>query len=46
MGFRRTRGQFIGHVAGAQYMICAAALGDPPRGEDDIERFADDYRRT
>lgn len=34
----RTFGQLIGHVAGAQYMICAAALGDPPRGEDDIEK--------
>src|SRR5687768_12482955 len=27
----RTFGQLIGHVAGAQYMICAAALGDPPQ---------------
>ena len=34
----RSFGQLVGHVAGAQYMICAAALGDPPRGEDDIER--------
>ena len=34
----RTFGQLIGHVAGAQYMICAAALGDPPRGEDEIEK--------
>jgi uncharacterized damage-inducible protein DinB len=25
-------------VAGAQYLICAAALGDPPRKEDDIEK--------
>lgn len=34
----RTFGQLIGHVAGAQYLMCAAALGDPPRGEDEIER--------
>ena len=34
----RTMGQLIGHVAGAQYLICAAALGDPPRREDDIEK--------
>ena len=34
----RTFGQLIGHVAGAQYLICAAALGDPPRGEDEIEK--------
>lgn len=34
----RTFGQLIGHVAGAQYLICAAALGDPARNEDDIER--------
>jgi hypothetical protein len=25
-------------VAGAQYLICAAALGDPPRTEDAIEK--------
>ena len=34
----RTFGQLIGHVAGANYMFCAAALGDPPRGEGDIEK--------
>jgi uncharacterized damage-inducible protein DinB len=34
----RSFGQLIGHVAGAQYLICAAALGDPPRAEDEIER--------
>jgi uncharacterized damage-inducible protein DinB len=34
----RTFGQLIGHVAGAQYMFCAAALGDPPRDEGDVER--------
>jgi uncharacterized damage-inducible protein DinB len=34
----RTFGQLIGHVAGAQYLFCAAALGDPARREDDIEK--------
>ena len=34
----RSFGELIGHVAGAQYMFCAAALGDPPRGEADIEK--------
>jgi uncharacterized damage-inducible protein DinB len=34
----RTLGQQIGHVAGAQYLICAAALGEPPRAEDEVER--------
>jgi uncharacterized damage-inducible protein DinB len=34
----RSFGQLIGHIAGAQYLICAAALGDPPRAEDEIER--------
>ena len=34
----RSFGQLVGHVAGAQYLICAAALGDPSRKEDDIEK--------
>ena len=34
----RSFGQLIGHVAGAQYLICAAALGEPPREEDEIEQ--------
>ena len=34
----RSFGQLIGHVAGAQYLFCAAALGEPPREEDDIEK--------
>jgi uncharacterized damage-inducible protein DinB len=34
----RSFGQLVGHVAGAQYLICAAALGDPPRKEDAIEK--------
>lgn len=34
----RSFGEMIAHVAGAQYTICAAALADPPREEDEIER--------
>jgi uncharacterized damage-inducible protein DinB len=34
----RTFGQLIGHVAGSQYMFCAAATGDSARKEDDIEK--------
>lgn len=34
----RSFGQLIGHVAGAQYLICAAALGEAPREEDAIEK--------
>lgn len=34
----RTFGQLIAHVAGSQYSICASALGDPPRAEDEIEK--------
>ena len=34
----RSFGQLLGHIAGAQYMFCAAALGETPRGEDDIEK--------
>jgi uncharacterized damage-inducible protein DinB len=34
----RSFGQLIGHVAGAQYLFCAAALGEPARAEDEIER--------
>lgn len=36
----RSFGEVIAHVAGSQYMICAAALGDPPRAEDAIEKIA------
>jgi uncharacterized damage-inducible protein DinB len=36
----RTFGEMIGHVAGAQYMMCAAALGEPARAEDAIEKSA------
>ena len=34
----RTFGQLIAHIAGAQNLMCSAALGDPPREEDEIER--------
>ena len=34
----RSFGQLIGHVAGSQYMFCAAALGEPARAENDIEK--------
>jgi uncharacterized damage-inducible protein DinB len=34
----RTFGQLIGHVAGAQNMICSAALGEKGRAEDEIEK--------
>lgn len=33
----RSFGELVGHVAGAQYMFCAMAVGDPPRAEADIE---------
>lgn len=34
----RSFGQLVGHVAGAQYLICGAALGEPTREEDAIEK--------
>jgi uncharacterized damage-inducible protein DinB len=34
----RTFGQLIGHVAGSQNSMCAAALGDPAKSEDEIEK--------
>jgi uncharacterized damage-inducible protein DinB len=34
----RSFGQLVGHVAGAQYLICGAAMGEPPRKENDIEK--------
>jgi uncharacterized damage-inducible protein DinB len=42
-GFRpvetvRTFAQQIAHVAGAQYSMCAAALGESPKDEDEIEK--------
>ena len=34
----RSFGQLIAHVAGSQYSMCAGALGEPPREEDEIEK--------
>jgi uncharacterized damage-inducible protein DinB len=34
----RSFGDLIGHVAGAQHMFCAAALGEKMTAEDDIEK--------
>jgi hypothetical protein len=34
----RSFGELIGHVAGAQYTFCSAALGDKPVSEGDIEK--------
>ena len=34
----RTFGQQIAHVAGAQYSMCASALGEPAKDEDEIEK--------
>jgi uncharacterized damage-inducible protein DinB len=34
----RSFGQLVGHVAGAQYLICGAAMGEQGRNEDDIEK--------
>jgi uncharacterized damage-inducible protein DinB len=34
----RSFGQLVGHVAGAQYLICGAAMGEAPRKENDIEK--------
>jgi uncharacterized damage-inducible protein DinB len=34
----RTFGQIVGHVAGANNMFCAAALGEPGKPENDIEK--------
>jgi uncharacterized damage-inducible protein DinB len=36
----RTFGELIGHVAGAQNMMCAAALGEPQPAEDAVESTA------
>ncbi|MDP9176287.1 MAG: DinB family protein [Gemmatimonadota bacterium] len=34
----RSFGELIGHLAGAQYLICAAALGEPSKNEDEFEK--------
>jgi uncharacterized damage-inducible protein DinB len=36
----RSFGELFGHIAGAQYMFCAAALGEPAREEDAVEKSA------
>ncbi len=36
----RSFGELIGHVAGAQHVFCAAALGDKPPAEDAVEKAA------
>ncbi len=38
----RSTGEMIAHIAGAQYMLCAAALGEEPRAEDEIESSGTD----
>ncbi len=38
----RSFGEMLGHVAGAEYMFCAAALGEAPKAEDDIEKTVKD----
>lgn len=36
----RTFGELVGHVAGSQHLICAAALGEPQPPEDAVEKAA------
>jgi uncharacterized damage-inducible protein DinB len=36
----RSFGELIGHVAGAQHMFCAIALGEKPPAEDAVEKAA------
>lgn len=36
----RTFGQIVAHVAGSQHMFCAAAMGEKPTAEDDVEKTA------
>ncbi len=36
----RSFGELIGHIAGAQNMMCAAALGEPQPAEDAVESTA------
>lgn len=35
----RSFGEIIGHVAGAEFMFCAAAMGEPARAENAIEKL-------
>lgn len=34
----RSFGELVGHVAGAQNLICGVAMGEQPRAEDEIEK--------
>lgn len=36
----RSFGEVVGHVAGSEFMFCAAAVGDPERAENAIENTA------
>ena len=36
----RTFGEIVGHVAGSQYLMCAAALGEKQPAEDAVEKAA------
>lgn len=36
----RSFGELFGHVAGAEMMFCAAALGETPKAEDAVEKSA------
>jgi uncharacterized damage-inducible protein DinB len=36
----RTFGELVGHVAGAQAMMCAIAMGEAPPAEDAVEKSA------
>lgn len=36
----RSFGELVGHVAGSQFLICAAALGEPQPAEDAVEKSA------
>ncbi|MFN8581140.1 MAG: DinB family protein [Gemmatimonadaceae bacterium] len=40
IGTVRTFGQLIGHIAGSQHLMCAAALGEPQPAEDAVEKAA------
>lgn len=34
----RSFGELFGHIAGSQYLFCAAAMGKPERAEDAVEK--------
>jgi uncharacterized damage-inducible protein DinB len=35
----RSFGELLGHVAGSEFMFCAAALGEAPRAENAVEKL-------